>query len=105
MAVTSEASCDVAGVRTILPAPVPVGREGLSAVSAGKGVDSTGASFDSLRMGVPPVLAAFVRTELDLFPAGYLDDGLSAVLADADLRLVLCGLRGLLTGEAIPVTE
>ena len=105
MAVTSEAPCDVAGVGTILSAPVPIGREGLSALGAGKGVDSIGASFDSLRMSVPPALAAFGRTELDLLPTGYLDDGLSAVLADTDLRLVLCGLRGFLTGEAVSMTE
>jgi len=105
MAVTSKAPCDVAGVGTILSAPVPVGCEGLSAVSAGKGVERTGASFDSLRMSVPPALAAFVRTELDLLPAGHLDDGLSAVLAAADIRIVLGGLSGFFTGQTVPVAE
>jgi hypothetical protein len=54
-------------------------------------------------MGVPPALAALVRAELDLLPAGHLHDGLSAVLAAADVRLVRSCLRGLLAGKAVPV--
>jgi hypothetical protein len=105
MAITSEATGDVTGVGAILPAPVPIGREGLSATGAGKGVDCIGASCDSFRMSVPPALAALVRAELDLLPAGHLDDGLSAVLAAADIRLVLRGLCGFFTGQTVPVAE
>ena len=56
-------------------------------------------------MSVPPALAAFVRTELDLLPAGHLDDGLSAVLAAANIRLVLSGLCRFFTGQTVPVAE
>jgi hypothetical protein len=56
-------------------------------------------------MSVPPALAAFVRTELDLLSAGHLDDGLSAVLAAADIRLVLGGLRRFFTSQTVPVAE
>lgn len=101
MLTTSEASGDVAGVGAILPALVSVGREGLSAACAGKGVH--GFPVDGLWMSVPPALAALVRTELDLLPAGHLHDGFSAVLAAADIRLIYVCLRGLLAGETIPV--
>jgi hypothetical protein len=105
MAITSEAPSDVAGVGAILPAPVPVCREGLSATGAGKGVDRISVSRDSFRVSIPPALAALVRAELDLLPAGHLDDGLSAVLAAADIRLVLSSLCRFFTGQTVPVAE
>ena len=105
MAITSEATGDVTGVGAILPAPVPIGREGLSATGAGKGVDCIGASCDGFRVSIPPALATFVRTELDLLSAGHLDDRLSTVLAAADIRLILGGLCGLFSGQTVSVAE
>jgi len=92
-------------VGAILPAPVPVCREGLSATGAGKGVDRISVSRDSFRVSIPPALAALVRAELDLLSAGHLDDGLSAVLAAANIRLVLSGLCRFFTGQTVPVAE
>ena len=101
MPTTSEAPGDVAGVGAILPAFVSIGRKGLSAASAGEGVH--GFSVDCLRMSIPPALAALVRAEFDLLSAGHLHDGLSAVLAAADVWLIRTCLRGLFTGEAVSV--
>lgn len=70
-------------------------------MAAGKGVH--GLSVDSLRMSIPPALAALVGVDLDLLPAGYLHDGLSAVLADTDLRLLCLSCGSFLAVEAIPV--
>lgn len=70
-------------------------------MDAGKGVH--GLSVDSLRMSIPPALAALVGAELDLLPAGYLHDGLSAVFAAADIRLVCLSCGSFLAVEAVPV--
>jgi len=57
---TSEAVCDIAGVGTVLPVPVPIRRERLAAVSAGERIDSGGSTCYCFRMSVPPALATFI---------------------------------------------
>lgn len=103
MAVTSEAVSDVAIVRAVFSVVISVSREGLSAVSAGKGIKSL--AVDLIQMAIPPVGAAGIGAELHRFSARSLGQLLSAVAAAVRVRKIFCMHSSLGAGELVSAAE
>lgn len=103
MAITSETVSDIAIVRAVFSVVISVGREGLSTVSAGKGVK--GLAIDLIQMAVPPVGTAGIGAELHRLSARSLGQLLSAVAAAVRIRNFFCMHSGLGTGELISAAE
>ena len=103
MAITSETFSDIAIVRTVFSVVISVGREGLSTVSAGKGVK--GLAMDLIQMAVPPVGTAGIGAELHRLSARSLGQLFSAVAAAVRVRKFFYMHSGLGTGELVSAAE
>ena len=82
---------------------ISVSREGLSAVSAGKGIKSL--AVDLIQMAIPPVGAAGIGAELHRFSARSLGQLLSAVAAAVRVRKIFCMHSSLGAGELVSAAE
>lgn len=103
MAITSETVSDVTIVRAVFSVVISVGREGLSTVSAGKGVK--GLAIDLIQMAVPPVGTAGIGAELHRLSARSLGQLLSAVAAAVRVRKFFYMHSGLGAGELVSAAE
>lgn len=103
MAITSETVSDIAIVRTVFSVVISVGREGLSTVSAGKGVK--GLAIDLIQMAVPPVGTAGIGAELHRLSARSLGQLFSAVAAAVRVRKFFYMHSGLGAGELVSAAE
>lgn len=103
MAITSKAVSDVAIVRAIFSVVVSVGREGRSAVSAGKGIK--GLAINLVQMAVPPVGTTGIGAEFHRLPARSLSQLLSAITAAVRGRMVFCMDGSLGAGKLVSAAE
>ena len=103
MAITSKTVSDIAIVRAVFSVVISVGREGLSTVSAGKGVK--GLAIDLIQMAVPPVGTAGIGAELHRLSARSLGQLFSAVAAAVRVRKFFYMHSGLGAGELVSAAE